>query len=91
MLHIVKTVSALDDVLRVFRDGDDLLLVEQAVYAANPMHRAYRQIQGCDISVLIADAKARAIDNRIINKATLLDFEGFVELTVKHSNSTTWE
>ncbi|MFB9215400.1 sulfurtransferase complex subunit TusB [Vibrio sinaloensis] len=91
MLHIVKTISALEDVMRVLRDEDSLLLVEQAVFAANPQHKAYRQIQGFEISVLTADAKARAIDNRISPSVTFVDFAGFVELTEKHANSTTWE
>ena len=36
MLHIVKSVAALEDVVKVYADGDALLLIEDAVYAVNP-------------------------------------------------------
>lgn len=91
MLHIVKTVSALEDVVNVFREGDSLLLIEQAVYAANSQHKAYRQIKGLETFVLSADSMARGIENRITPNANLVDYDGFVELTIKHSNSITWE
>ncbi|EEX93426.1 hypothetical protein VIOR3934_09338 [Vibrio orientalis CIP 102891 = ATCC 33934] len=91
MLHIVKTIQALEEVVTVFSDGDSLILIEQAVFAANPQHKAYRQIQGLDIFVLVSDAKARGIENRISSNITLADYDGFVELTVTHTNSVTWE
>lgn len=91
MLHIVKNIQALEEVVTVFNDGDSLILIEQAVFAANPQHKAYRQIQGLNISVLASDAKARGIENRISSNIALIDYDGFVELTVTHSNSVTWE
>lgn len=91
MLHIVKNIQALEEVVTVFNDGDSLILIEQAVFAANPQHKAYRQIQGLNISVLVSDAKARGIENRISSNIALIDYDGFVELTVTHSNSVTWE
>ena len=91
MLHIVKNIQALEEVVTFFNDGDSLILIEQAVFAANPQHKAYRQIQGLNISVLASDAKARGIENRISSNIALIDYDGFVELTVTHSNSVTWE
>jgi tRNA 2-thiouridine synthesizing protein B len=91
MLHIVKNIQALEEVVSVFSDGDSLILIEQAVFAANPQHKAYRQIQGLDIAVLVSDAKARGIENRISSNIALIDYDGFVELTVTHTNSVTWE
>ncbi|WP_394128604.1 sulfurtransferase complex subunit TusB [Vibrio hepatarius] len=91
MLHIVKNIQALEEVVSVFSDGDSLILIEQAVFAANPQHKVYRQIQGLDISVLNSDAKARGIENRISSNIALIDYDGFVELTVTHTNSVTWE
>ncbi|TFH89634.1 sulfurtransferase complex subunit TusB [Vibrio ouci] len=91
MLHIVKNIQALAEVVTAFSDGDSLILIEQAVFAANPQHKAYRQIQGLDISVLVSDAKARGIENRISSNIALIDYDGFVELTVTHTNSVTWE
>jgi tRNA 2-thiouridine synthesizing protein B len=91
MLHIVKNIQALEEVVSVFSDGDSLILIEQAVFAANPQHKAYRQIQGLGIAVLVSDAKARGIENRISSNIALIDYDGFVELTVTHTNSVTWE
>lgn len=91
MLHIVKTVHALPEVVNLFQAGDALLLIEESVYAANPQHRAYRQIQGLNIAVLANDAKARGIENRISSNVVLVDYDGFVELTTNHANSMTWE
>lgn len=91
MLHIVKSVQALEDALRVLNEQDKLLLVEQAVYAANPQHQAFHRIKGLDASVLQADLNARGIANRVSPSLQQVDFEGFVELTVEQANSITWE
>ena len=91
MLHIVKTVQALEDVSRVATETDKVLLVEQAVYAANPQHVAFPRVKGLNTSVLEADIEARGIANRISPSIVRVDFEGFVELTVEQPNSVTWE
>lgn len=91
MLHIVKTVQSLADVLLVVTDKDEVLLVEQAVYAANPHHQVYSSVKGLNVSVLDADADARGIANRISPSVARVSFEGFVELTANHLNSITWE
>ncbi|RTZ13650.1 sulfurtransferase complex subunit TusB [Vibrio aquaticus] len=91
MLHIVKTIQALPDVVSLFQADDALLLIEESVYAANPQHHVYRQIQGLNIAVLANDAKARGIENRISSNVVLVDYNGFVELTTNHANSMTWE
>lgn len=35
MLHIIKSVAALDDAMALYSEQDDVLLIEEAVYAAN--------------------------------------------------------
>jgi len=91
MLHIVKTVQALEEVVQVIAESDQLLLVEQAVYAANSQHKAFSRVKGANTSVLVADAQARGIANRISPSVRRVDFDGFVELTVEQPNSVTWE
>ncbi|MEF1291176.1 sulfurtransferase complex subunit TusB [Vibrio sp. M260118] len=91
MLHIVKTVQSLTDVIRVAVETDDVLLVEQAVYAANPHHQDFLSVKGLKVSVLQADVEARGIANRISPSIEKISFEGFVDLTAKQPKSITWE
>ncbi|KLN67148.1 MULTISPECIES: sulfurtransferase complex subunit TusB [Vibrio] len=91
MLHIVKTVQALEDVSRVATESDKVLLVEQAVYAANPLHHAFPSVKGLNTSVLAADVEARGIANRVSSSVRQVDFDGFVELTIEQPNCVTWE
>ncbi len=52
MLHIIKSVQALNDAVNAFSKDDELLLIEDAVYAANPQHHAYPLLDGhcCSVS-----------------------------------------
>lgn len=90
MLHIIKSVSALSEAVRVCGENDELLLIEDAVYAVNPQHHAYPLLKGHDCSVLVADLAARAMTNRVSAQLTVVDYRGFVEMTVKHPQSLTW-
>lgn len=91
MLHIVKTIQAIEEVVKVYTQGDQLLLIEDAVYSANPQHKTYPLIQGLNIAVLKADVNARGIANRISPSVLLADYNGFVNLTVESTNSITWQ
>ncbi|KJY81587.1 sulfur relay protein TusB [Vibrio galatheae] len=91
MLHIVKTIEALVEASQVISESDQLLLVEQAVYAANPLHNAFPMTKGMSAFVLEADIAARGIANRISPSVTCVDFAGFVDLTAEQPNSITWE
>ncbi|ERB62887.1 hypothetical protein N779_23720 [Vibrio coralliilyticus OCN008] len=68
MLHIVKSVAALEDVVKVYADGDALLLIEDAVYAVNPQHKTYPLIKGFNTFVLQSDLAARGILNRMSHR-----------------------
>ncbi len=45
MLHIIKSVAALDDAMALYSEQDDVLLIEDAVYAANPQHKAFSKVK----------------------------------------------
>lgn len=90
MLHIVKTVQAIEEAIRVHTQGDQLILIEEAVYAVNPLHNAYPMIQGANIAALQADIDARGISNRISPSVQVVDYAGFVKLTAEQANSITW-
>ena len=90
MLHIVKSPCALEELNTVVDVSDDVLLIEGAVYAANPQHRDFAKVKGLNVSALINDLDARGIANRVSPSVAVLDYRGFVSLTVKHLSSLTW-
>lgn len=90
MLHIVKSLSALNELAPLYKEGDQLLLVEDAVYASNVQHPMFSILKTFETLVLSADVQARGIQNRVSPSCTQVDFSGFVELTATHSNSLTW-
>lgn len=90
MLHIVKHYSELAEVLRYLSESDAVILLEDAVYAALPEHKAhllYKQAR-C-IYCLLADVSARGLGNYITNH--MVDYDGFVALTEEHATCITWE
>ncbi|WED26458.1 sulfurtransferase complex subunit TusB [Vibrio sp. DW001] len=91
MLHIVKHYRSLDEASANVVKGDDLLLVEDAVYAAVKGHKANAYLVATTNAPysLIADVEARGLLLESTQKT--VDFVGFVELTEKHSSSITWE
>ncbi|GLO62120.1 sulfurtransferase TusB [Vibrio sp. MACH09] len=93
MLHIVKQHRHLSDVLMYLYQGDAILLLEDAVYAALPTHKAHSLMAKakCKQFVLAEDANARGLMLSNDSKIMVIDFAGFVELTVEHSQSLTWD
>lgn len=91
MLHIIKSSQALFDALPIVTEEDEVLLVEEAIYIANPQHMNFPHLKGKRVSVLAEDAKARGLVQRISPSAVIIDYPGFVELTIQHSKSITWE
>ncbi len=91
MLHVIKTDAALKRVHPFYSEQDSILLIEDAVYAANPLHYAFELLAGKTVFVLQADAKARGIHHRISPSTTITDYLGFVELTEQHHSTMTWE
>lgn len=91
MLHIVKHYYSLSEAFASAADGDDLLLVEDAVYAALHKHKANSALLVSPIPVycLKGDVDARGLT--LEPNSNLVDFFGFVTLTEKHSSSITWE
>ncbi|MGR5238819.1 sulfurtransferase complex subunit TusB [Vibrio alfacsensis] len=91
MLHIIKSVAALDDAMALYSEQDDVLLIEDAVYAANPQHQAFSKVKGPSVFALQGDIDARGMTNRISPSVSTIGYEGFVELTVKQDKSLTWD
>jgi len=90
MLYIVKTTSAIQDMAKLCQEGDQVLLIEDAIYAANSQHGLFSLLKSLQVYVLENDAIARGIYNRLSPSITAVDYAGFVELTEHHANSLTW-
>lgn len=93
MLHIVKTPHQIPSVLAYLADQDAVILVEDSIYAINEGHFSHFLLKNCPASVffLSNDALARGLTLTTNGYFQGVDFEGFVELTVAHEQSITWE
>lgn len=97
MLHIVNKSplgnSSLDSCLRV-AGGGDILLIEDAVYAAtrgNALESRIREAAGrLKVHVLLPDLEARGLADRVIEGVTKVDYGGFVDLVAANKNCQSW-
>jgi tRNA 2-thiouridine synthesizing protein B len=98
MLHIVNKspgqARSLASCLRTAQDGQSLLLIEDAVYAATApgalacgLDQALKRLK---VYVLQPDLEARGMAARRIDGIEPVDYGGFVELVATHTTSQTW-
>jgi len=99
MLHTVNKSpferDSLDTCFRLARPGSDILLIEDAVYAAlagtrqeSDMRDALRRYA---IYVLQEDVDARGIDPRaMIEGIGTVDYGGFVDLAARNDSVQSW-
>jgi tRNA 2-thiouridine synthesizing protein B len=98
MLHIVNKspfqTSTLDTCLRMAQPGNALLLIEDGIYAATVGSATEERVRhACatlKVYVLQPDMDARGVTTKLIEGVTLVDYGGFVDLTVEHSTSHSW-
>lgn len=98
MLHIINksplTNGTFDSCLRVAQSGGDILLIEDAVYAAtsgNAFEGKMREAMGrFKIYVLQPDLEARGLADRLIAGVSPVDYGGFVDLTMTNKNCQSW-
>lgn len=96
MLHIINKSpyenNSLDSCLRVAQGGD-ILLIEDAVYAAiggaagKQLSEAMKQFK---FHVLQPDLEARGIADKVIAGVNKVDYAGFVDLVEKNENCQSW-
>ena len=97
MLHIVNKSPlerpSLDACLRIAEPGA-ILLIEDAVYAAARGSVAAARLADAAkrhrIYVLMPDAEARAIADRLIEGVATVDYGGFVDLVADHRACQSW-
>jgi len=98
MLHIVvkshTQTSSLQSCLRLALDGQTLLLIEDAVYAAScaaaETSGLAEALLRLKIYALQPDLQARGIAGKLVEGVTAIDYAGFVGLVAEHSTSQTW-
>lgn len=99
MLHTVNKSpferDSLGTCFRLARPGSDVLLIEDAVYAAltgTRFETAVREsMTRCSIFVLKEDMEARGIDaHALIPGIGTVDYGGFVDLAVRNESVQSW-
>ena len=98
MLHIINKspfqTSTLDSCLALAQAGSALLLIEDGVYAATVGSAFEARVrQACStlkVYALQPDMDARGVTAKLIDGVTLVDYSGFVDLTVEYSTSHSW-
>ncbi|MEO8081579.1 MAG: sulfurtransferase complex subunit TusB [Caldimonas sp.] len=98
MLHIVNKSHSqtrmLESCLRLARDGQALLLIEDGVYAAT---RAGASSAGLaeatsrlKVYALQPDLEARGMAGSVIEGITTVGYDGFVDLVAEHPTCQSW-
>lgn len=96
MLHIIyqspSESQALENCLAVCKSEDAILLIENGVFCALRDSVSGNQLLNCTakIFILAPHAAERDIRLRLINNIHLIDFEGFVDLTVEYYPILRW-
>ncbi len=90
MLHIIKSEQALEEAVLVCTEQDALILIEDAVYLVNPLHKGFINLKGLNVAALVSDIEARGLAQRVSPSISKVDYAGFVQLTAQHDKSLTW-
>lgn len=99
MLHTVNKSpferNAVASCLAHATDGAAILFIEDAVYAATKGTSVAAKVEAaaakCKVFVLGPDLAARGMsEDKLIDGITVVDYEGFVDLTVEHSVVQAW-
>ena len=99
VLHIVNKSpyerNSLDTCLRLARADSSILLIEDGIYAVSKNAAAADKMQAAlgkhRIYALEADLQARGIGaDMVLDGISLVDYDGFVELTTEHDRLQSW-
>lgn len=82
-LHVVNRESALAACLHAAAERDEILLIEDGIYAAvKPQPRPMLAID--------TDVQTRGVRQRLAGGISIVSYAEFVELAVKHNPIVTW-
>jgi len=95
MLHIISTCMGHEVLFARIARGDVLLFVESAVLCLHKNSQAAQTIlannQQFQLYALQADLLARGLTaDKIISEVSIVDYQGFVALTLEHKVIKTW-
>ena len=98
MLHIVNKspfqTGTLESCLRMAQPGSAVLLIEDGIYAATVGSGTETRVRQACASVkfyaLQPDMDARGVTAKLIDGVSLVDYSGFVDLTLEYSTSHSW-
>jgi tRNA 2-thiouridine synthesizing protein B len=98
MLHIVNKspfhTNSLGSCLRMAQAGSALLLIEDGVYAAAIGTAAESRIQQAMTSLKVyalkPDVDARGLGGKLAQGIELVDYGGFVDLTLEYTTVQSW-
>ncbi len=98
MLHIVNKspfqTRSLESCLRMAKPGSAVLLIEDAVVAATTGTTAEASVRAACAQVKVyalqPDLEARGLNTRVIEGVNLVDYGGFVDLTLEHNTTQSW-
>ncbi|MDH3629602.1 MAG: sulfurtransferase complex subunit TusB [Gammaproteobacteria bacterium] len=99
VLHIVNKSpfdrNSLDSCLRLAKADSPILLIEDGIYAVQKNTAAAERMQQAlsthSVYALRSDLQARGINpDNIIDGISLVDYDGFVELTTEHDKLQSW-
>jgi tRNA 2-thiouridine synthesizing protein B len=76
--------------LRIALAGSSILLIENGVYAALPSSPIPIDSKKYKIYALDADLKARGLNHKIKPDITVIDYAGFVQLSIDHDQVQAW-
>lgn len=97
MLHIINksplTSGSLESCLNT-ATGGDILLIEDAVYAATRGSAAEAKLRAAmgrfKVHVLLPDLEARGMGDRLLEGVSPVDYGGFVDLTSNNKTCQSW-
>lgn len=97
MLHIINksplTSATLDSCLNT-ATGGDILLIEDAVYAATRGNAVEARLKAAmgkfKVHVLMPDLEARGLGDRLIEGVSPVDYGGFVDLAGSNKTCQSW-
>ena len=99
VLHIINKSpfdrNSLDSCLRLAKADSPILLIEDGIYAVQKNTAAADKMQQAlanhPVYALRPDLQARGINpDNIIDGISLVDYDGFVELTIEHDKLQSW-
>ena len=95
MLHLVNKspyeCNNLNTATGLMKDGDTLLLIEDAVYAAVKGGKAADLLNGRKVSILGPDMAARGItEDKLVSGVEIIDYAGFVDLVETNDQVQSW-